>query len=320
MELRDYQVVDLTFYMTKDRCGNFSDPGTGKTAPTCVYIGFLWEEKKVRTIWTMPKSLLKKNRDELLLWGGFSEQDVIIVDGTPKQRDRQMRTNAKVFLMGFVCFANNWETLVQYHPDIDCLVGDEWHMGFKSNDSKRTQSMYRFMNRTTYLVALTGTIIDGRLDTIFPLLQMCVPDNGYYGYEGFLMAHAIEGDYNRIVAWRDPQRIGEHIKKFAIKHSFAEAYGPEAKVIVHELCQMDPKQREAYEEFEETAILELENDWVDGTLPGVNLIRCRQLMEHPQTFGKPLDAIKQTGKEERLVIHLEDHLRTGKPLVIFSAK
>jgi len=113
--------------------------------------------------------------------------------------------------------------------------------------------------------------------------------------------------------------VGELFRRIAIRHSFEEVYGPEAKEIQHELCQMDPKQREAYLEFEETALLELEEDWLDGTLPGVAMIRCRQLMEHPQDFGPPLDKIKRTGKEERLIIHLEDHKRTKKPLLIFAS-
>jgi len=319
MELRDYQVADLAFMMLKPRTGNFSDPGVGKTAPVCVFMGWLYREKGVRTIWTMPKSLLKKNRDELLQWNDhFDEQDVVIVDGTPTKRDQQMRSDAKVFLMGFDCFARNWQTLVEYHPDIDCLIGDEWHMGFKSDESQRTQSLYAFMERTTYLVAMTGTIIDGRLDTAFPLIQLCAP-GAYQNHFHFKMRHAIEDDYGRVVAWQKAPMVGALFKNFAIRHTFEEAYGPEAKVIVHELCEMDPKQREFYTEFEETALLELEESFLDGTLPGVNLIRCRQLMEHPQAFGPPLDKIKTTGKEERLQIHLEDHKRTGKPLVIFSA-
>lgn len=318
IELRDYQVADLAFYMANPRCGNFSDPGTGKTPPSCVYMWWLWTAKKVRSIWAMPKSLLKKNRDELLLFTELEPEDVIIVDGTPAQRDRQMRTDAKVFLMGFDCFARNWPVIVQYHPDIDCLVGDEWHLGFKTDSSQRTGSLYEFMERTTYLVAMTGTIIDGRLDTAYPLIQLCAPGS-YQNHFAFMLHHAIENDYGQVVAWRNPEKVGKIFGKIAIRHTFEEAYGPEAKVIVHEPCQMTPKQREFYEEFEETALLELEDQFLDGTLPGVNLIRCRQLMEHPQSFGPPLDKIKQTGKEERLQIHLEDHKRTGKPLVIFSA-
>jgi hypothetical protein len=168
LTLRDYQVADLAFYMATPCCGNFSDPGVGKTAPTCVYIWFLWDQKAVRTIWAMPKTLLRKNRDEILLWSDFTEEDVVIVDGTPKQREKQMSQDAKVFIMGYDCFANNWPQIVEKHPDIDCLVGDEWHLAFKSDSSKRTKSMYDFMDRTTFLVVMTGTIIDGRLDSAYP--------------------------------------------------------------------------------------------------------------------------------------------------------
>ncbi|MCG7628949.1 DEAD/DEAH box helicase [Epibacterium sp. MM17-32] len=317
-QLRDYQVADLAFYMANPRCGNFSDPGTGKTAPTCVYLGWLWDEKRVRSVWAMPKSLRKKNLLELLEWTNLNPEDVVIVGGSPARRSRIMKMDAKVFIMGFDCFANNWPELVENHPDIDCLAGDEWHMGFKTDSSQRTQSLYAFMERTTYLVAMTGTIIDGRLDTAFPLIKLCSPQS-YENHFAFMLAHAIENDYGQVVAWRNPDRIGKIFGKIAIRHTFEEAYGPEAKVIVHEFCEMTPKQREAYEEFEETALLELEDQFLDGTLPGVNLIRCRQIMEHPQTLGAPLDKIKSTGKEERLMVHLEDHKRTGKPLVIFSA-
>jgi len=284
-------------------------------------MGWMWDEKKVRTIWAMPKSLRKKNLKELIAWTSWDldAADVVIVGGSPARRSRIMKMDAKVFIMGFDCFTRNWPEIVAQHPDIDMLVGDEWHMGFKTDGSQRTQSLYEFMERTTYLVAMTGTVIDGRLDTCYPLLELCTPGAYIGGHAGFLMAHAIENSYGQIVAWRDPPRVGRLFKQFAIRHTFEEAYGPEAKVLVYESCEMASRQREFYDEFEETALLELENSWLDGTMPGVNLIRCRQLMEHPQTFGPPLDTIALTGKEERLQIHLEDHKRTGKPLIIFSA-
>ena len=122
-----------------------------------------------------------------------------------------------------------------------------------------------------------------------------------------------------MVAWKNPQKVAEFFRTYGVRHSFKSVYGEEAKVIVNEQCQMDPKQRKAYDEFEETALLELEDSWLDGSLPGVNLIRCRQLMEHPQTFGAPLDTITETGKEARLKVHLEDAKLSGKPMIIFAA-
>lgn len=320
ISLRDYQVADLAFYMSTPKCGNFSDPGTGKTPSVCVYMYWLWTEKLSRTIWAMPKSLRKKNLKELIRFSGFELEDVVIVGGSPARRKRILETtNAKVFIMGFDCFTRNWKQIVEHFPDINCLIGDEWHLGFKGPKSGRSQSMLEFMSRTDYLVAMTGTIIDGRLDAAYSLIEACEPGHYSGGPDGFHMAHAITNEYNQVVAWRNTDRIAKIFGRIAIRHTFEEAYGPEAKVIVPELCEMDPKQREFYDEFEENALLELEEEWLDGSLPGVGQIRCRQLMEHPQEFGPPLDEIKLTGKEERLLIHLEDHKNTGKPLVIFAA-
>ena len=47
-------------------------------------------------------------------------------------------------------------------------------------------------------------------------------------------------------------------------------------------------------------------------------IRCRQIMAHPQTM-KILGENELTGKDQRLLIHLEDHKQSGKPLVVFAS-
>ena len=318
LTLRDYQVADLAFYMAKPRCMNLSDPGCGKTPSVCVYMYFLWSTQNVKSVWTMPKSLLKKNKEEFFLFTDFKEEDIVIVDGPPAKRKKQMQQEGKVFLMGFDCFSSNWEQLLSYQPLINAHIVDEIHMGYGGHESKRTQELYLAMERIKYFVAMTGTMINGRLSSAFPTIN--VIDGTYYrNYYSFLFTHAVENSFGQVVAWKNPGKVAVFFRSYGVRHSFKAVYGEEAKVIVNEQCQMDPKQRRAYDEFEETALLELENSWLDGSLPGVNLIRCRQLMEHPQTFGAPLDTITETGKEARLKVHLEDAKLSGKPLIIFAA-
>jgi len=317
--LRDYQVVDLAFYMQEPRCLNTSDPGTGKTPSVCAYASFQWFDLKNRVVWTQPNGLLKKNRDEMLEFSDFKPEDVVIVSGTPKQRRKQMESDAKVFLMGFRTFSDQWQQLLEIHPDINCLLVDELHMGYGGHNSQRTQNLYAAMQHIKYFVGMTGTIINGRLSSIYPSIQIMNPQM-YTSYEGFMMAHAITDDYGRVVAWRNQDRLKKFLGRFAIRHSFEEVYGPEAKVIIHELVDMVPQQREAYAEFEEAALLELEDTWLDGSAnQAVYTIRCRQIMEHPQTLGAPLDQIDITGKEERLLIHLEDCKQSGKPIIVFAS-
>ncbi len=318
-ELRPAQVAHLAFYMKTPRCLDLSDPGCGKTPPACVYMYYHWSSLKNRSVWTMPKSLLQKNLDELLLFSEFSPEDVIIVDGTAKQRTKQMQADAKVFLMGFDCFSTNWRELLGYHPDIDLHVSDELHMGYGGPTSARTTNMFNAMKHIKYFLAMTGTIINGRLSSVYSCIQLCDPKLYPHGYDQFEAFHSLKDSYGKTVAWINPSPISKFLGRYGVRQTFAQAYGKEMKAIVIEACDMDPKQYEAYKEFEETALLELEDSWLEGTLPGVNFIRSRQLMEHPQTFGEPLDKIKRTGKEERLLIHLTHARETNEQMVVFSA-
>ena len=280
----------------------------------CVYAYWLWTEKKVGTAWAMPLSLLAKNRDEMLAFTDFEEKDVIIVQGTAAQRAKQFASGAKVFLMGFDCFSTNWQMLPHW---VDALIVDELHMGYGSDGSTRTQNLYKAMEKLTYFLPLTGTIINGRLNSAYPAIQIIDPTR-YGSYEAFMFHHALTDSYGKVYDWINPKKLSKFFGEYAIRHSFEEVYGKEAKVVINEQCEMDPDQRAAYKKFEDAGILELEESWLEGHLPGVNFIRCRQLMEHPQTFGAPLDKIKYTGKELRLLVHLEHAKAMNKPLVIFA--
>lgn len=318
MELRDYQVAHLAFFIKKKRCLDLSDPGVGKTPPACVYMYFHWTERQGRVVWTMPKSLLKKNADELLLWSDFEPEDIVIVDGPKAKREKLMKTDAKVFLMGFDCFSRNWRDFLKIKPDISLHVSDEIHLGYGGPNSQRTNEMLEAMRKIPYFLGMTGTVINGRLSSVYPCIALCEP-RMYPNYDAFEMMHALKDSYGNTTAWVHTKPISQFLRRHGVRKTFESAYGKEKKIIQIEKCQMERRQRAAYKEFEESALLELEESWLEGTLPGVNLIRCRQLMEHPQTFGPPLDVIKQTGKEERLEVHLEHHVQTRKPLVIFSA-
>lgn len=316
-ELREYQIQDLAFYIANPRCANLSDPGTGKTPSVCVYAYYLWVEKKVKTAWAMPKSLLKKNYDELLRFTEFQPDEVVIVDGTPSQRAAQMADpRAKVFLMGFKRFSDDWRTLRKHHPDMKALLVDEIHMGYGGAKSDRTKQMWIAMREMEHFLAMTGTLVNGRLDSAYPTIHVIEP-RYYPTYNNFLNHHALMDQFGKIYGWRNHDKLKTILKHHTIRRTFEEVYGAEEKVILVEKCEMSPKQREAYSEFEDKAMLELTDDYLDGTAsPGVHAIRCRQICAHPEFFGLE---VGMTGKDEMLDIHLENHRNTGEPLIIFSA-
>ncbi|MEN7527931.1 DEAD/DEAH box helicase [Cupriavidus sp. DL-D2] len=317
LQLRDSQVAALAFGLTQPKLMNLSDPGVGKTAPTCAYMWHLWSTQGVKSVWPQPKSLLVKNRQELLDWSNFKPEEVIIIDGTKQQRAEQIADpRGKVWLMGFKRWSDDWKLILEHHPEIKHMAVDEFHLGYSTWGSKQTQAWYESSKKMKSMVIMTGTIIRGRLTSAFPAIHAIEPR--YYGHYGnFLAQHAIMDEYDTIYGWKGHAKLAEIFRRHGFRRTFEDEYGKEAKVIIPETVEMSPKQREAYREFEEAAVLELEDSFLMGDQPAVNAIRCRQILAHPETFGLCLS--ETTGKDERLKIHFGDAAQSGDPIAVFAA-
>jgi len=322
--LRDYQVADLAFYMANPKCLNLSDAGTGKTPSVCVMQWWLWSTLGIGTVWPQPKSLLKKNKKEILRFTDFKDEDIVIVDGTKEQVEKQLARPGKVFLMGFRRLTLSWRQLPAH---VKAVHIDEMHMGYKSADSQNSLNLFKMFDtgRMTHFLGMTGTLIDGKLSSAYPAIRVIEP-RYYLSHENFINQHAVKGFDGKVEGWRNHDKLAKIFSRHAIRRSFASVHGEQEVVHIPEMVDMAPLQRRYYDTFRDEAILELEKFYLDGTLPGVAFIRARQLMEHPNNFpdltdpGKFLDILKgePTEKEERLKIHLEEYWLNEKPLIILT--
>jgi len=416
-QLREKQVEQLAFYIRNPKCLDLSDPGTGKTPPCCVYAYMMWARGERKTLWSMPKSLLKKNLKELCRFTEFQVSndkkytpgdDVAIMrtdraaltkdwtgptidstrrvaswrlkDGTMTHEIKAaegrkfwysdgmgnalaLRTGkpaglavggpgwyqvdplfgpdgvtpvkeyidvpdtfkdliaayaadgVKAFICTYAFMSAHWERLLAAAPNIDLLLVDELHMGYGGLDSKQTESFYHVNRHVSRFVGMTGTLINGSLQTAFPAIHVIEP-RYYGGRRGFMFEHAaLVDDYDRVIVWKNEDKLSKIIEKHSIRRTFEEVYGEEDVVFQTEYVEMDEKVREKYDEFEEQAMLELEDGRVlDGTMAGVNQIRCRQLFSHPETMA--LGKIeKWTPKDERIIVHLSG----GQKTLIFAS-
>ena len=324
--LRDYQIDDLAFYINHPKCLNLSEPGTGKTGSVVVNQERRWLKEQKATLWVQPKSLLAKNKVEILEFTSFDPDDVAIVDGTPKQVKAALGSGAKVLLMGRDRFKRVYEELLPARPDIRALDVDEFHMVFGGPESAATAAYWKAMRRMDEGIGMTGTLVNGRLDTVYPAIHAIEP-RYYSSYRAFLYYHAILDDYERPVFWRRHGRIAEILAKHGIRRTFAEVHGPEAKIAHTELVDMAPRQLAAYQRFEKELSIDLGEAILDGTAPAQFVLRARQILELPFSLPDPRDPKlprvdltggETTGKEAALELHFADHARSGKPLVVFA--
>lgn len=333
---RQDQIADLAFFINNPKAGLLHDPGVGKTITAAVYTEYCWKYKQWKTVWTQPKSLIKKNKDEILECTDFLPEEVIMVRGTPEQRKKQMSDpKGKVFLFTADGWKNEWQTLLQHHPDVKCSIHDELHLYYANHKSKRTEAWYVASRHMKSVIPMSGTLIKGKLETVYPTLHVIASQ--YYGsYEAFMSQHAQRDPYGRIEGWQNHEKLRNVLGAVSIRRSFASVYGASSPVVQVEKVEMHPLQREKYDELAEMATLELEDRFLEAGTAGVMAIRCRQILAHPEkvklpteynTLGKPI-AWKEynllgkdiiTGKDEAMLVHAESSYGAGERLVIFAA-
>lgn len=317
-ELRLTQIADLAWMMQRKKGILAHDPGVGKTPPVCVYVYWLWLEHKVGTCWLMPKSLLAKNKAELLRFTDFTEDEVVIIDGDAEERGKAIRSGAKVLLMGFKRFTEDWQFIKAATPHMGAVIIDESHMGYTTWDSKNCQELAKAMGGAfEYLFVMTGSFIKGRLTSAFPIIHIIEPR--YYGsLGGFKRFHEMVGGDGAFLGWQNHDKIGRIMYDHGIRRTFVEEYGPEAKVMQLADSIMDPVHKSIYQEWHDKAMLELENEFLAAPNAAVHALRARQILAHPETFLIPRWGNRTTARDERIVTELQDIKHTGERYVLFS--
>lgn len=314
---RPDQIEDLAHFIKYPKDFLLNDPGTGKTITLALYAYYCWKYRKSRVALVQPMSLMNKNKAEFLKFTSFKDDEVVCVTGTPAKRKKIMASDAKVFLFSGDGFAAEWEYLKQCHPDFGVILADEPHLYFSGHKSKRTQSWYRAARMAWSVIPATGSIIRGKLSSIYPFLHASFPQ--YYGtYENFEASHAELDEHGSLIHWKNHEKLRMILEKHSICRSFESIHGEDATVIVTEECEMEQVQREKYDELEAFALVELEDSFLEAGTPGLKALRARQIMACPEHLGVvPVGTV--TGKDATLMVHIQEAIFNKERLTIFSA-
>ena len=315
--LRPYQAQHCAFHITHRASLNYSACATGKTYTMAWLAEYYWKTEQCKTVLINPISLSVKNKDEIVRFTDFAEDEVQIVSGTPAKRAVQWKNaKAKVFIVGPDLFGKEWE---QMFPDVKSILVDESHLAYSGHKSARTQAFYMAQKKANHITFFTATPIgSGKASSIYYAFCCCAP-LVFANFKRFMNYFAIYNSLGYIIGWRHMDVLGEQLKKFSVGISFKEAFKNAAENIVSfETCDFgDSDIEEKYRSMEDDALMELDDRYVEANSGGVKLLRCRQLLECPEVFGlEP----KIRAKDELLKSHLQ-HILDGseKQILVYSA-
>lgn len=323
--LSPMQVEDLAHFLANKRHGNFSDPGTRKTAVFNVQCQYLWKVEKKRVLFLMPNSLANQNRLSFFKFTDFQPEDIVLVRGTPAQRLKAMQTDAKVFIGSFNFFVadkkegkSDYERLKELHPDVDCLGVDEFHMGFGNIESIRTQSMIYWMNdykmKCNWFVPITGTPINGRLGSFYPIIHLIEP-RYYYNHKTFLNEHAIFNQWGGICAWKNTRKVKELLSRHSVRRTFEEVHGPEALEVIPQPIIMGDAHRRFYDDYEQKELLDKGGELVAAKHEAEATLRLYQILNCPKAIGHNFEL----AKDEIMEVHFQTALNAEKPIVVYAS-
>ena len=315
--LRPYQAQHCAFHITHRASLNYSACATGKTYTMAWLAEYYWKTEQCKTGLINPISLSVKNKDEIVRFTDFAEDEVQIVSGTPAKRAVQWKnTKAKVFVVGPDLFGKEWEQML---PDVKSILVDESHLAYSGHKSARTQAFYMAQKKANHITFFTATPIgSGKASSIYYAFCCCAP-LVFANFKRFMNYFAIYNSLGYIIGWRHMDVLGEQLKKFSVGISFKEAFKNAAENIVSfETCDFgDSDIEEKYHSMEDDALMELDDRYVEANSGGVKLLRCRQLLECPEVFDlEP----KIRAKDELLKSHLQ-HILDGseKQILVYSA-
>lgn len=201
--LKDRQMRDAFFLATMARAGNFSVPGSGKTATVLGAFAFLASQNKVHRLMVVcPKNAFDSWRTEWRLCFGdswplacISTQDEAYRRLTRKDRQRFIRAQIGTYnliLVNYEAAPGVTDELAQVAAHQTMLVFDEVHR-VKRVGGKQAEAALTIAQDAAYTLALTGTPLPNTYEDLYNFLHILYPHE-YDSFFGFTRAELRRAD------------------------------------------------------------------------------------------------------------------------------
>ena len=311
--LMPYQVKDIVKMVQQKSMLNANDMGLGKTLEAIMYTKYMGFTKPILVV--APKTALGGWKQEILKWGGGTEDQVNIIQGSKKQKEVKVKdiVNSKFTLI-------NYEILqdIPQNIEFDCIIADEAHR-IKNHKAKRTKLIKKL--KATHRLALTGTPIQNKVDELWSIFDFIDPTIFGASYFSFVyrFCDCYMGAYAMEIkgATKNPRNIKllhdilslkmiRHKKKDVLKEL------PDKQYCNIEI-EMTKEQEAKYKEVKKEVLVEIEasGEKLDVSLALTKILRLQQITSCPTGFWK----LKENPKIDMMLDLFE---QTDSKFIVFS--
>ena len=319
-----FQRVDVEFHLNAKRYINGNKMGTGKTIESIALMNAI-EAQKVLILVT--KTKMKDWKDEILKWSSlYKEDDIMILSGTPKQKQALLQQDSKVIITTHATMRNcvnkvRDRSVIDYgiYTDLfmtyyDAVFVDEAH---KFRNFKTKQSLGLSKIKSKYMSLITGSIITSSPKNLWSLLHILYPERftSYWQFINWFCNIEVTPYGDKPSGIKNEKVLQYILAPFTTRRLKEEvmSYLPN-KIYKKRLIPMEAGQRKMYESMEKDMVVDLDDgeefcasSILSRDLRLRQLALCPKLIDPSADYGPKTEAVLDiieecTDEEDRSIL------------------
>lgn len=208
LPLYDYQRIGVGFICTGRNIIIADQPGLGKTLQS---LGATRIRNARKVLIFAPKTAKKTWKDEIQKWLKLPDDEVVVVGGSPKQREEQWSGDYTYYIANYHLLLR--DLIAMKKIDWDFVIADE-ATDVSNPDAKMTKALKKLKSKNK--VALTGTPISNTIKDLWSIADWVCPK--LLGtFSEFQKEYCLKDEYGSIIGYKNLEKLRAKIDPYFIR-------------------------------------------------------------------------------------------------------